>query len=323
MAIAAAALKQELPSVLTDNSRLMSMPLSSIPTDVPLQYPVYVKVNDKFVLFRNAGDVLTSERSGQLASKNVESAFISKDDLKSFVALLEKGLQAVGIRANPEIQGMGLRNLLHVYWKVLEEKKELDQTLFNHIKDATAKVPLLFAQDRSLAVKLLKRYQSPIEYYSNHSVNVSLYAVAIGMKVKLSEDELRNLALAGCAANIGIIEIPREILYKPGDLDEKEWAVMKAHPKRSEEILKLLFAPAEVAQAAGEHHERFDGSGYPSGKKGEEISVMGRILSIAEVYNALTSNKPWSPAVSATEAVDMMGKMDGRFDTSLLSFVVK
>lgn len=319
----AAAISPAGPSVLQDGTQLMSMPLGAIPRDVPLHYPIYVKVNEKYVLFRNAGDVLSGARADQLTTSKVESAYLSKIDLMAFVSTLEKGLENIGVRTPNEANAMGLRNLIHVYWKMLEDQGEVDINLFSQIRDATAKVPIVVAKDRGLAVKLLKRYQDPAEYYSNHSVNVSLYAVAIGMKMRLSEAQLADLALAGCAANIGIIEVPKEILYKDTPLTEAEWAIVRQHPKRSEEILKLLFAPPAVIAAAAEHHEHFDGTGYPKGLKGDEISLLGRIICIAEVYNALTSPKPWGPAIQPSAAVDKMAKMEGRFDPTLLSFVVK
>jgi len=310
-------------AVLSQIDSLISIPLESIPTDVPLFYPVYLKVNNKFVLFRNAGDILTRDRAGQLDQFKVDSVYVSKNDLLVYVDSLKAGLDEIGIKSGSETAGMGLRHLLYSYWKVMESTGEIGANTFSQIKEMTSKMPISIAKSRELAVKLLRRSQEPTSYFANHCVNVSLYAVAIGMKMRLSDEQLADLTLAGIVCNIGIIKIPKEVLYKSSPLTPEEKQVMDSHPKFGEEILKMLFAPASVIAATAQHHEWINGGGYPAGLKGEEISLLARIISIAEVYDALISDRPWGPANQPSKAVQLMAEMHGRFDPKILDLATK
>jgi len=311
------------PAVMANLDSLISIPLESIPTDVPLFYPIYLKVNTKFVLFRSAGDILTRDRAGQLDTFKVDAVYVSKNDLMTYVESLKSGLDEIGIQSGNETAGLGLRHLLYSYWKVMETYGEIKDTTFTQIKAMTTKVPISIAKSRELAVKLLRRSQEPTAYFGNHCVNVSLYAVAIGLKMRLTEEQLSDLALAGICANIGIIKVPREILFKPEALTPEERKVVEGHPKFGEEILKMLFAPQQVITATAQHHEWISGGGYPAGIKGEEISLLARIIAIAEVYDALISDRPWGAAMPPSKAVQLMGEMSGRFDPKILDLAVK
>lgn len=311
------------PAVMANLDSLISIPLESIPTDVPLFYPIYLKVNNKFVLFRSAGDILTRDRAGQLDQFKVDAVYVSKNDLLTYVDSLKAGLDEVGIQSGNETAGLGLRHLLYSYWKVMETYGEIKDSTFDQIKQMTTKVPISIAKSRELAVKLLRRSQEPTSYFGNHCVNVSLYAVAIGLKMRLTEEQLSDLALAGICANIGIIKVPKEILFKAEALTPGERKVIEAHPKHGEEILKMLFAPQNVIAATVQHHEWINGAGYPAGLRGDEISLLARIIAIAEVYDALISDRPWGPANPPSKAVQMMAEMEGRFDPSILDLAVK
>ncbi len=310
-------------AVIAQPEGLITVPLESVPTDVPLFYPVYLKVNNKFVLFRNAGDILTRDRAGQLDQYKVDAVYVAKADLLTYVDSLKAGLDEIGINGGSETAGMGLRHLLYSYWKVMETYGEIKESTFANIKEMTTKVPISIAKSRELAVKLLRRAQEPTLYFANHSVNVSLYSVAIGLKMRLPEDQLSELALAGMVSNIGIIKIAKEVLYKPAPLTPEERKIIERHPLHGEEILKMLFAPPTVIHATGQHHEWINGSGYPRGLKGEEISLLARIVSIAEVYDALISDRPWGAANPPSKAVGIMAGMEGRFDPKILDLAVK
>ncbi len=143
------------------------------------------------------------------------------------------------------------------------------------------------------------------------------------MAKKLGFDEkyCYNIRLAAPMHDIGKLGIPDAILLKKGKLEGEEWEVMKKHTIIGYNILKgsdsdLLKLAAVIAL---EHHEKWDGTGYPYGKKGEEINIAARITAIADVFDALTSERPYKPAWSVEEATKYMKELKGRhFDPNLL-----
>lgn len=129
-----------------------------------------------------------------------------------------------------------------------------------------------------------------------HSMNVSLICNIFGGWLKLSKREIKNLTLAGLLHDIGKLLIPKEILAKPGKLSNKEYEVMKAHTIKGYEVLKDLPFDIDIKYAALMHHERQDGSGYPNRFAKDQISKFAKIVSIADVYDAMTSIRSYRKA---------------------------
>jgi putative two-component system response regulator len=154
-----------------------------------------------------------------------------------------------------------------------------------------------------------------------HVQRVSRYCSSIAKRAGESPERCELIAIASAMHDVGKIGIPDGILMKPGPLDDAEWAIMKRHCEIGHRLLsgttsEILNTAATVALT---HHERVDGTGYPQGLRGDEIPVEGRIAAIADVFDALTSHRFYSRAVSATTAVGMMKAGRGtHFDAMLL-----
>ncbi|MBL7062415.1 MAG: HD domain-containing protein, partial [Dehalococcoidia bacterium] len=123
--------------------------------------------------------------------------------------------------------------------------------------------------------------------------------------------EINGIRVAGIVHDIGKIQIPAEILSKPGRLTELEFSLIKNHPSAGHEILKSVEFPWPVAQIVLQHHERMDGSGYPSGMSGNDILLEARILSVADVVEAMASHRPYRPALGIDQALDEISKNSG------------
>lgn len=162
-------------------------------------------------------------------------------------------------------------------------------------------------------------YKDPETY--NHIVRVGLYAKLMAEKLGLEREVCENVMIAAPMHDIGKIGIPDAILLKKGKLDDWEWEVMKRHTVIGYEILRgsvseLLQMAALVAL---DHHERWDGTGYPGGKKGEEISLWGRMTSVADVFDALLSKRPYKEPWTLERTVEHMRELRGRsFDPDLI-----
>lgn len=158
------------------------------------------------------------------------------------------------------------------------------------------------------------------EYTYAHSVNVAVYACVIGYGLKLDESDLVTLAMASLLHDFGKMSIASDILNKPGRLSPEEYSIMKSHAERSYEMIKdRVGLSAQVKQAVLYHHENEDGSGYPHGVDGSELSIYTKILHVADVYDALTSKRPYKYPYSPYEASEyLMGGCDIMFDKEVV-----
>lgn len=156
-------------------------------------------------------------------------------------------------------------------------------------------------------------------YSRGHQDRVAEYAVKIAEKLKLSEEEKNTLRDAGKLHDLGKIGVSDEILSKPGPLTEEEWGVMRTHPSVGEEILKPVKTLDHLRDLVRHHHEKLDGSGYPDGLKGDQISLLARILSVADIYDALRTNRPYRKALSKPEAAILLEAMTSKVDQKIVA----
>ncbi len=136
-----------------------------------------------------------------------------------------------------------------------------------------------------------------------HCERLSLMAAAMGVALGLPPQEILNLQRAGYLHDIGKVGIPDDILFKAGPLTPEEWEIMKSHAERGERICSSMRCLAPVLPIIRNHHERWDGSGYPDGLKGEAIPLLARILQLADIYDALTTVRSYKRALSPEEAL--------------------
>ena len=157
-------------------------------------------------------------------------------------------------------------------------------------------------------------------YTFAHSVNVAILSSLLGVLLKLSREEQLKLTLGGLLHDIGKITVPYEILTKAGHLTDDEWSVMQGHPEAGRQRLKKMFPnDTLLSTIALQHHEHIDGSGYPNHLKGAQIHRYGRIVAIADVYDALTSVRPYKRAYTPSVAHRLMATCSpGHFDLDLL-----
>lgn len=140
-------------------------------------------------------------------------------------------------------------------------------------------------------------------YTAEHSSNVTGLAMRIGEELGLCIKEMQRLYTASLLHDIGKRAIPVEILNKPGKLTDDEFEVIKTHPAHGNRLLEEAAYPEEIRRAVVQHHERIDGKGYPLGLMDEEIDPVAKIISVADVYDALTSDRPYRKAMSKGKAI--------------------
>lgn len=152
-------------------------------------------------------------------------------------------------------------------------------------------------------------------YTAGHQRRVAQVAEAIAREMGLSDEHIEGLHLAAVVHDLGKINVPSEILSKPGHLTDVEFALIKQHPDFGYEILKGIDFPWPIAEIVRQHHERLDGSGYPQGLKGKAIIMEARILAVADVIEAMASHRPYRPGFGADVALQEIEKHRGnKFD---------
>lgn len=171
----------------------------------------------------------------------------------------------------------------------------------------------------------LAQMKSRDEYTFQHSVSVSALAVAFGKVLNMPREEIKELAMGGLLHDVGKAKVPGRILNKPGKLDDAEFSVMKHHATDTADLLNNVTGISEIAfNAASQHHERYDGTGYPLRLKGDEISLHGQMLAIVDVYDAITSIRVYHKGMPPTEALRKMYEWSGaHFNPKLVQAFIK
>jgi putative nucleotidyltransferase with HDIG domain len=180
-------------------------------------------------------------------------------------------------------------------------------------------IAVLYGQATELFLDFIQALASAIDakdpYTQGHSRRVSEYSLSIAQALGLQGDVLRDIHIGSLLHDIGKIGIPDHILGKPGKLDDAEYDQMKKHPGIGYKIMEQVHLLHNVLPAIIEHHERLDGSGYPMGLHGEQVSPMGRIVAVADVYDALTTDRPYRKAMQREAALELLRQdMEIRFD---------
>ena len=158
----------------------------------------------------------------------------------------------------------------------------------------------------SVLFSLARSIEGKDPYTLGHCERLAEYSARLGEHLGLSEEQLIALRRAGVVHDVGKIAVPDAILLKPGSLTEEEWKLIREHPAVGERICAPLKSFRLVLPIIRHHHERCDGSGYPDGLRAEAIPVTARVLQIVDVYDALTTDRPYRKALSITDALQTM-----------------
>ncbi len=199
-----------------------------------------------------------------------------------------------------------VRARVHTHLVLFDQKRELKRQVFEKTKELN-----------ETRLKTINMLGMASEYKDKetgaHIIRMSTYSYIIAKAYGISEDEAQSILHAAPMHDIGKVSIPDSILKKPGKLDTEEFEIMKTHCTAGEKILKEqdddLFKVAAIV--AKQHHEKWNGRGYPGGLKGDKISIYARIVAIADVFDALTSKRPYKEAWEPERAIKLMHEESG------------
>jgi putative nucleotidyltransferase with HDIG domain len=207
------------------------------------------------------------------------------------------------------------------YARDLRSLYEASRARERELERAQERLSQAYAQSRQYAVDLRKTYrrlqhaifqsllglanalEAKDAYTRGHSERVAALARRVALAAGVSTAAADTIAQAGLLHDLGKISIPEQVLRKPGPLTAEEWTVMRQHPLVGAQIVAPLEFFADGAVIVRHHHERHDGSGYPDGLRGELIPLGARVVAVADVYDALTSDRPYRTRLTRDEAV--------------------
>lgn len=269
------------------------IPIDYVETGMQLAYDVFDSFGRNLV---SANTAITDSYIEKLKNIGIEGLYINDE--------LSDGIEIEEI-ISPQLRAEGLQSV---------RERNVDRC-----KDIAKKIVEEMIKKGTCTFDLtdLRTFD---DYTYAHSVNVAILSCNIGLGLQMDEDELISLVLAGLLHDMGKLDIPAEILNKPARLTQDEYMLMKTHAERSYEYVKdRIDISAQVKQAILYHHENMDGSGYPAGVPGKNLSTITRILHVADVYDALTSKRPYKRPFSSWESVEYLQKNSGTlFDEDIV-----
>ena len=218
--------------------------------------------------------------------------------------------------------------------QLVNRSRQAVMSLFNEVRlgravDAEQCLPLVEGMTRSIArnpsaLISLARLKTKDDYTYMHSVAVCALMVALARQLGLSPAQIQVAGLAGLLHDVGKMMTPSALLNKPGALTDVEFNVVRQHPVLGHRVLKDGGAvPEEVLDVCLHHHEKIDGTGYPDKLAGEQISVMARMGAVCDVYDAITSTRPYKSAWDPAGSIQRMAQWKGQFDPAIFQAFVK
>ena len=265
----------------------------------------YVTVRQLLALFSEWGIGTLTFLAGLTAAEFSEFVYILARSREHNFAVLESALREQGITnievAIPPDEAAlnGRLSPLRTYSSCIDVYRQLQTAVMQHSQIGTRRLrrvtqavvdQVLSDEFSMLALTTLKEFD---DYLFNHSTNVAILSVALGQHLGLSKTQLGELCLAAFLHDLGKIEVPRDILTKPGPLDEREWAEMRRHPVNGVRVLlsqqSLSRSTLRTVVSGFEHHINYDMSGYPTVRQKRGVSLFGRIICVADRYDAVTT----------------------------------
>ena len=305
--------------LLVDDSRLNIKMLESVLQ--PLNYDIY-RAENGFEALEIAGqidldlvllDVMMPEMDGFEVCRRLKASDATRLLPVIFVTTLDdtdsrvQGIEAGGddfITKPPNKMELIART------QSLIRFKRLNNSLTS-IED------VLFSLARAVAAK--------DSYTQGHVERVAYYAEALGKKMKLGLKDMEALRFGGRLHDVGKIGIPNKVINKPGALNDDEWKMMQSHPEVGYNIcLPLKKTLGAALHAIRHHHEKLDGSGYPDGLRSDQISAVARIMAVADIYDALTSDRPYRKGMSTEKAIQILREegAEGKLDVEVVEELV-
>lgn len=296
-----------------------------IPTGQILNYDLFInsstiKDKEKFVRIFKQGDVLSQEDLDEFQRK-YHQLYVAEAQRKKFFKSLVKATTVDEVSKVSVLKDSALDYLQNIFDTKKEFSTEVLSKNIEGCRDVVeSMIDLLEEKDIDGLRNLITNLSFHDFYTYDHSINVSMYCISILKAINpgASRNELMHAGLGGLLHDLGKIKIPTHILNNPGGLSPEEYQEIKKHPDFGLELLLDGHCVIDkeidlkvIGRIIHEHHENFDGTGYPNKLKGKEIHFLARICTIADFFDAITTKRSYNEVLSLTEAMNTMKKFRG------------
>lgn len=286
---------------------------------------------------KTQGKITNDKAISYLKSKGILSLLVDveKSDLPQDGKQPELSSQKEELPKEPRKITVSLEDELSQASALYEEAKHIQKKLLNSIKNG---LPVNFAPIKDIsdrfvasldrnpnALLCMTHLKQKDDYLLEHSLNVGILMGAFAQYLELDENVVSELALAGTLHDIGKIEIPDNILLKPGRLTDDEMVIMKGHVIKGLEVLRKMDGISErLFNVVAQHHERLDGTGYPMGLNEDDINIYGRMIAIVDAYDAMTADRCYKKGMPPNQALKIILQCsDSELDRSLANKFIK
>ncbi|MHC4267020.1 MAG: HD-GYP domain-containing protein [Planctomycetota bacterium] len=280
----------------------------------------YVNGYPRYILFCRGDEQFGSDRKGMLIERNIQKLYVLSKEYRDFFKYQEKNLPKIIADDNlsSKEKSHAVYHVAKSLTKDILEDINTDEVDLNRVKN-WVKYTMSFILNDENAFSGLISMTSHDYYTYTHSINLSVLGLLFGKHLRIDPISLNSFGTGMLLHDVGKIEIPIEILNKPGKLTKEEYEVIKRHPESGYNLLKDKQTIEKISLVpAIQHHENYDGTGYPYGIGGSEIDLYGRLSRIIDVYDAITTRRCYGDAMKPFDALNVMSEeMVNCFDTEL------
>lgn len=288
----------------------------SIYPDTPTEFNLYVYINNRYVLYLHAGDKLTKEKLKTIESHPSAAFYILEKDFPIYKKYIHSEVN--NEKLDSLQKAVILRESSYALVEELFENPDVHKALDESKEIITSFVSFMEAVPEGMAN--LISLSSHDFYTYNHSLDVGIYCLGMAKMLNYNTRDLLEIGQGALFHDIGKRMVSVDIICKSGPLDDVEWAQMSRHPAFGLKILnEHPGIPDGIKAACFEHHENFLGTGYPQSLKGHEIHPYGKMVALADTYDALTTKRSYNKPMPPKEALNfMLQKLADRFDPEML-----
>lgn len=291
--------------------------LSTIRPEKVTAFNIYVLIDEKYYLYLKSGDRLSDGKIELLHNRDSGASFFVRSSEKEvYRAWVKEEINSAEI--SPDQKAKILRESSIAIMEDLFEVPDVNKALDEAKPIVTDFINFMEAHPESMHFMLSL---SGHDFYTyNHSLDVSIYALGLGAVLGYDKKTLEELGLGSLFHDVGKRNVGLEILCKKGPLDDAEWSQMKMHPTYGLQILNQHPNISDAVKAAAfEHHESWEGNGYPQQIRGQEIHPFARIVALTDTYDAMTTQRSYNKPMSPHDSLTMMKeKLAGRYDPEML-----
>lgn len=307
-----------------DNRPVERVMISRAVPGMELARDIYSRSNQ---IILNAGSILDAQKISKIMFYSVDTITVYKrqepvqENAQTLTEQLKNSVEFRDFTLNYDKTVSALKDQIN---SMLHDDKEIDEDFLVEEVDRM----IIESGSKTRIFNMLHCIRDYDEMTYMHSVNVSLICNCFAKWLNMSEEDIRHITLAGLLHDTGKTAIPREILLKPDALTPEEYTIVKTHTIRGYDMLKEKKIDDRIKMAALQHHERADGSGYPFSKSGDDIDPFSMIVSIADVYDAMTSDRIYRPKICPFDVIssfekDGFQKYDPRYLVPILEQITE